>query len=40
MRYELIPEDLEEQPTFCEEITKRKDVSVYGCDDSSISLYK
>lgn len=40
MRYELIPEDLEEQPTFCEEIMKRKDISVYGCDDSSISLYK
>jgi len=40
MRYELVPENSEKQPTFCEEIMERQDISIYSCDDSSISLYK
>ena len=40
MRYEPEPEELEEQPTFCENIMERSDISVYDCDDSFISLYK
>ena len=41
MRYELAPEEgEEEQLTFCEQIQEREDLSVYNCDDSSISLYK
>lgn len=35
------PTELEEEnPTFCEQIKEREDVSVYACDESSISLYK
>ena len=40
MWYELEPENKEPQPTFCEQIQEREDVSVYACDDSTISLYK
>jgi hypothetical protein len=40
MRYEVKSEELEELPTFCEEIEERQDVSIYSCDDSAISLYK
>jgi hypothetical protein len=40
MRYEIIPEDVEEQPTFCEKLQEMEDISVYTCDESSISLYK
>lgn len=40
MRYEIIPEDVEEQPTFCENLQEMEDISIYTCDDTSISLYK
>jgi hypothetical protein len=40
MWYELEQENPEPQPTFCEKISERKDISVYVCDDSSISVYK
>jgi hypothetical protein len=40
MWYELEPENPEPQPTFCEQIQEREDISVYACDDSTISLYK
>lgn len=40
MWYKVAPEDIEQQPTFCEEIMKRSDIAIYNCDDSSISLYK
>ena len=40
MWYEENPEDIEEQPTFCEQIQEREDISLYTCDDESISLYK
>jgi hypothetical protein len=35
------PTELEdENPTFCEQIQEREDISVYACDESAISLYK
>lgn len=40
MWYEVNPENLEPQPTFCETISEREDIAVYTCDDSSISVYK
>lgn len=40
MWYELEPDEKEVQPTFCEQIQEREDISVYACDDSTISLYK
>ena len=40
MRYELASEQKEDQPTFCEKLMEREDITVYTCDESSISLYK
>jgi len=40
MWYEVVPETVEEQPTFCENIKERQDIDVYNCDDTWISLYK
>lgn len=40
MWYELEPEETEPQPTFCEEMQENEDISVYTCDDTTISLYK
>ena len=40
MWYEPDPESLEQRPTFCEQIQAREDISVYACDDSSVSVYK
>ena len=40
MWYESEPEVLEEQPNFCEEIKERSDITIYDCDETSISLYK
>lgn len=40
MWYEVVSEEIEEQPDFCDELMQRDDVEVYTCDDSSISLYK
>jgi hypothetical protein len=34
MWYESTPEKLEDQPTFCEKIMERQDISVYTCDDA------
>ena len=39
MWYET-PSDDEVQPTLCDQLQAREDLSVYVCDDSSISLYK
>lgn len=40
MWYEKMSKDADYQPTFCEEIQERSDISVYTCDESHISLYK
>ena len=40
MRYESVPQDIEEQPSFCENLQGNNELSVYTCDDSTISLYK
>lgn len=40
MRYEATPEKVEDQPSFCDELMERDDISVYNCDNESISLYK
>lgn len=40
MRYQDPSEVKEENSTFCEQIKEREDISVYACDESSISLYK
>jgi hypothetical protein len=40
MWYELEPEETEPKPTFCEEMQENEDISVYTCDDTTISLYK
>ena len=38
--YEEPSDKDEQQPTLCDKLQERKDISVYNCDDSSISLYK
>ena len=40
MWYEKMSKDMENQPTFCEQIQEREDISLYTCDESHISLYK
>lgn len=40
MRYESVPQDIEDQPSFCERLQENGELSVYTCDDSEISLYK
>lgn len=40
MWYEVVPENLEEQPSLCEELMEREDIDVYICDDSAVSIYK
>lgn len=40
MRYESIPENIEDQPSFCEKLQEKNELSIYICDNSSISLYK
>ncbi len=38
--YEIPEENPEDKWNICEEIAKEENVSIYNCDDSSISLYK
>lgn len=40
MWYEMYNDNSDQQRTFCEELQERKDIIVYSCDDTSISLYK
>jgi len=40
MWYEKVSKDTDNQPTFCEQIQERSDISLYTCDSSHISLYK
>lgn len=40
MWYNAGIEEDDEQPTFCEILQEREDISIYECDDSVITLYK
>lgn len=40
MWYKSDTEEDEVQPTFCETLQEREDLSIYACDDSTITLYK
>jgi hypothetical protein len=40
MWYESDTEEDEVQPTFCETLQEKEDLSIYACDDSTITLYK
>ncbi len=40
MWYKADTEEDDVQPTFCELLQEREDLSVYVCDDSNITLYK
>ena len=40
MWYKVDTEDEEVQPTFCELLQEREDLTIYACDDSNITLYK
>ena len=40
MRYESEPENIEDQPSFCEKLQENNELTIYTCDSSTISLYK